>query len=303
MLKIDEIKSYLDSNQVNYTFRGKDNLTILNYCPLNMLKDNCITWVRDTNNYDISIFDNYENLLVVCNNDVQMNEKSRVNYIFTDNPHSIYFSLLNNFFNKNQQENETNIYNNSIVETEKIGKNVQIGHFCYIGKEVVIEDNVVIKNNVSIEGKVKIGKDTVIYAGVVIGMDGYGYYDDINNNHVRVPHLGGVIIGDNVEIGSNTCIAKGCLGDTIINDDVKIDNLCHIAHNVMIGKRSKIIALTMLGGSSIIGEDVWVAPCSAVKNQVLVGNDSLVGMGAVVTKNVESSTIVAGVPAKLLKNK
>lgn len=300
MLKIDEIKTYLDANQVNYAFRGKDNLTILNYCPLNMLKDNCITWVRDTSNYDISIFDNYENLLVVCN-DIEVNEKSGVNYIVTDNPHSIYFSILDKYFNKHKKDNEINICNNSIIETKNIGKNVQIGHFCYVGKEVVIEDNVVIKNNVSIEGKVKIGKNTVIYSGVVIGMDGYGYYDDINDNHVRVPHLGGIIIGDNVEIGSNTCIAKGCLGDTVINDDVKIDNLCHIAHNVVIGKRSKIIALTMLGGSSIIGEDVWVAPGSMIKNQAEIGDNSLIGMGAVVTKNVDKGVVVAGVPAKRLR--
>lgn len=301
MLNIKKIIAYLDYNQVKYTFSGNTELVINNYCPLNILKNNSITWIRDVKNYDLSVLDDYENLLVVCTNTEI--KKSKVNYIFTENPHSVFFSLLAKFFNEQQKEYNSNLISNSVVETKNIGKNVQIGHFCHIGEDVIIEDNVVIKNNVSIEGKVKIGKGTIIYSGVVIGMDGYGYYDDINNIHIRVPHLGGVIIGSNVEIGSNTCIAKGCLGDTVINDDVKIDNLCHIAHNVVIGKRSKIIALSMLAGSSVIGEDVWVAPCSAVKNQVTVGDNSLVGMGSVVTKDVESNAIVVGVPAKLLKAK
>lgn len=300
MLSIKEIITYLYENKVNYTFKGSDNLTINSYCPINMLKDNCITWIRDVRSYNISILDDYENLLVVCN-DAEIDNMGRVSYIFTDDPHSVFFSLLTKFFCK-QQGNKSNISSNAVVETDKIGDNVRIGHYCYIGKDVIIDDNVEIKNNVTIDGKVRIGKNTVIYSGAVIGMDGYGYYNDINSNHIRVPHLGGVIIGDNVEVGSNTCISRGCLGDTIINDDVKIDNLCHIAHNVVIGKRSKIIALTMLAGSSIIGDDVWVAPCSAIKNQVTVGSNSLIGMGAVVTKDVEPNVIVAGVPAKALKN-
>jgi UDP-3-O-[3-hydroxymyristoyl] glucosamine N-acyltransferase len=299
MLRIKEIITYLDEKNVNYSFHGNLESQIESFCPLNMLRNSCITWVRDINNYDISEFIAYENLLIISNT-AKANSTPNVNYIITDNPHSIFFSILNEFFIEQQV---INTYNNSVVETKNIGTNVKIGQFCYIGPEVVIEDNVIIKNNVSIEGRVKIGKNTLIYSGVVIGMDGYAYYEDVNGNNARVPHLGGVLIGKNVEIGSNTCIAKGCLGDTIICDDVKIDNLCHIAHNVVIGKRSKIIALSMLAGSSIIGEDVWVAPCSAIKNQVTIGNNSLVGMGAVVTKDVVDNTVVAGVPAKLLRNK
>lgn len=301
MYNIKAIFTYLDENQVSYSFSGISDFMVESYCPLNMLKNNSITWIRDVNNYDLSILDGYENLLVVCNN-IEFKEVTKTNFIFTDNPHSVYFSLLSKFF-VDEHEHNSVIRSNSVIETEKVGQNVQIGNFCYIGKDVILDDEVIIKNNVTINGKVKIGKNTIIDSGVVIGMDGYGFYDDINNYHVRVPHLGGVIIGDNVEIGANTCIAKGCLGDTIINDDVKIDNLCHIAHNVVIGKRSKIIALTMLAGSSVIGEDVWVAPCSAIKNQVTVGDNSIIGLGAVVIKDVKSNTIVAGVPAKLVNTK
>lgn len=299
MMGIKEIITYLEEKKVRYIFQGDEDIYIEGFCPLNALKNSSITWVRDISSFDTSEFLSYDQLLVVCNK-AEVEKYLNVNYIFTDDPHSVFFSILNHFFN---QSMPAKVYRNSVVETNNIGSNVTIGEFCYIGPEVDINDNVVIKNNVSIEGKVKIGKNTVIYSGAVIGMDGYAYYKDIDGHNARVPHLGGIQIGDNVEIGSNTCIAKGCLGDTIISDQVKIDNLCHIAHNVFIGKRSNIIALSMLAGSSIIGEDVWVAPCSAVKNQVSVGDNSLVGMGAVVTKNVDDNSIVAGVPAKFLRNK
>lgn len=300
MLNIKSIISYLDNHQVNYTYHGIEELNINGFCPLNNLKSNSMTWIRDVNSYNVSLLYDINNLLVICNQ-VDNPNTLNGNFILTDNPHSVYFSLLSEFFDTRQ----TRIleHSNSVIESKSIGKNVSIGHFCYIGKDVIIEDNVTIHNNVSIDGKIHIGKNSIIYSGVVIGMDGYGYFDDVDNNHKRVPHLGGVMIGENVEIGANTCIAKGCLGDTIISDDVKIDNLCHIAHNVFIGKRSKIIALSMLAGSSVIGEDVWVAPCSAVKNQVVVGDNSLVGLGAVVLKNVEPNTVVAGVPAKALGSK
>lgn len=302
MVCIKDILNYLDENNVTYTYIGNIELIVDTYCPLNRLKDNCITWIRDIDSYNIYLLNAFKNLLVVCNYPKVISSLDG-NYIITDNPHSIFFSILSKFFCNNQFDTIIEERNNSVIKTLEIGKNVTIGNFCYIGKDVSIEDNVIIKNNVSIDGKVKIGKNTVIYSGVIIGEDGFGYYDDINNCHLRAPHLGGVIVGENVEIGANTCIAKGCLGDTIINDNVKIDNLCHIAHNVIIGKNSKITAMSMLAGSSVIGEDVWVAPCSAIKNQVVVGNNSLIGIGAVVINNIDENTIVAGVPAKFLKSK
>jgi UDP-3-O-[3-hydroxymyristoyl] glucosamine N-acyltransferase len=208
---------------------------------------------------------------------------------------------MSKFF-KSEQYNSF-ISPNSVIETIDFGKNVYIGHNCYIDKNVSIGDNVVIKNNVTIEGKVKIGNNTTIFSGVVIGSDGFGYYQDNNGINTKVSHYGGVIIGDNVEIGANTCIDRGTLDDTIIENNVKIDNLCHIAHNVIIRENSLVIALSMLGGSSVLERNSYVAPGVMVMNQLTVGENSLVGMGAVVIKNVEKNKIVAGVPAKVIKEK
>jgi len=117
-----------------------------------------------------------------------------------------------------------------------------------------------------------------------------------------LPHIGNVLIYDKVEIGNNTCIDRAVLGSTIIHENVKIDNLVHIAHGVVIQENSLIIAHAMIGGSAEIGKNVWIAPGALIINKGKVEDDSVVGMGAVVIKKVDKRAIVAGNPAKFLKN-
>jgi UDP-3-O-[3-hydroxymyristoyl] glucosamine N-acyltransferase len=135
----------------------------------------------------------------------------------------------------------------------------------------------------------------------VIGSDGYGYQRNENLIFEKFPHMGGVIIEDNVDIGSNTCVDRGALGNTIIKEGAKIDNLVHIAHNVVIGRHCAIIANAMLGGSVVIADYSWVAPSASILNQVSIGKKVTVGMAAVVTKNIPDGETWAGVPAKPLK--
>lgn len=297
-MKIREILQYLDSKKVNFVFHGNSESEIMGFCPITDLKTNSITWARSLDNPNLVDVCNVENLLLVLPEIVS--DLGMSNLIATENPHSVYFSILEHFFANKIME--TSIAYTAVVESTNIGMNISIGHHSYIGKNVIIGNDVTIHNNVSITGSVTIGDNTVIYSGVDIGVDGYGYFTDVEGNHKRVPHLGGVKIGNDVEIGANTCIARGCLGDTIIHDGVKIDNLCHIAHNVEIGRNSKVIALSLIAGSCVIGEDVWIAPGSMIKNQVIVGDKSLVGMGSVVTKNVPENKVVAGVPAKIIRD-
>ncbi len=151
-----------------------------------------------------------------------------------------------------------------------------------------------------IEGPVVIGYKSIIHSGTIIGTDGFGYFME-QDQYRKIPHFGGVWIGKYVEIGANTCIDRGTLDDTMIEDGVKIDNLCHIAHNVQIGKNSLIIACSLLGGSCRIGKGGYVAPGAIVKNQVTVGENSVIGMGAVVTKDIRAGVIAAGIPARVLR--
>ena len=111
------------------------------------------------------------------------------------------------------------------------------------------------------------------------------------------------MLGNNVDIGANTCIDRGTIEDTIIGDYSKIDNLCHIAHNVVIESNVFVIAQSMIGGSVLLKNDSYVAPGSIIMNQITIGNSSLVGMGAVVTKDVEDEKVVAGIPAKVIRER
>jgi UDP-3-O-[3-hydroxymyristoyl] glucosamine N-acyltransferase len=150
----------------------------------------------------------------------------------------------------------------------------------------------------TIHKDVKIGKNVIVKPYAVIGFDGFGfrYEQGVLGNF---PHYGTVVLKDNVYIGSSTCVDRGTLGDTIIGEGTKIDNLCHIAHNVIAGKNCRIIAHAVLCGSVVLGDNVWVSPGAVIRDGVTVGDNVVVGLGSVVTKNIPSNVVVIGVPAKV----
>ena len=119
----------------------------------------------------------------------------------------------------------------------------------------------------------------------------------MNKEFEKFPHIGGVVIEDDVEIGANACIDKGTLGDTIIRKGSKLDNFVHIAHNVTIGQHTAVIAHAMIGGSTVIGNYSWIAPSVVIRDGLNIGNNVLVGLGAVVTKNIPDNETWAGIPA------
>lgn len=219
--------------------------------------------------------------------------------VLVNKPRLWFMRCMNVFF---PQRPEVGIH-----PTAVIGKNCQIGKDVYIGSYVSIDDGAVIGSgtkiysNVSIRNLVKIGKNVTIKAGCAIGGDGFGYERNDEGLLEKFPHVGGVVIEDNVEIGSNTCVDRGTLSDTIIGKGTKIDNLVHVAHNVVIGKHCAIIALAMIGGGAKICDGAWVAPTACIRDGIVIGKQSLVGMGAVVTKNVDDGDVVIGVPAKSIK--
>jgi UDP-3-O-[3-hydroxymyristoyl] glucosamine N-acyltransferase len=220
-------------------------------------------------------------------------------FIASDNPKQDVVALYAAVFLADGASAESFIHPTAVVsEHVTIGEHVHIGAHVSIEGHVVIGDRCRIGAGTVIKTDITLGNDVVMGANNVLGGDGFGYVkNETTGTYDLFPHLGGIIIGNNVHIGNNTCIDRGSLKDTIIHHGVKIDNLVHIAHNVNIGANSLIIACSMIAGSVVIGENCWVAPCSTIRNAIEIGDNSTTGMGSVVTKSVAANQVVTGSPA------
>jgi UDP-3-O-[3-hydroxymyristoyl] glucosamine N-acyltransferase len=180
----------------------------------------------------------------------------------------------------------------------EIGSGVTIGHFAVVEAGVVVGDGVHLDHHVVLKSGVVVGARSRVGNHTAIGGAGFGFEVDDDGKPLRIGHRGGVVIGDDVEIGQHCSIAQGTIEPTRIASHVKIDDCVFIAHNVQVGEAAFIIACSEISGSVRIGARAWVSPAVAVINKVDIGDDALVGIGAVVVKDVDANTIVAGVPAK-----
>lgn len=212
--------------------------------------------------------------------------------ICVENP-ELYFYSLHEFLYSN-----TEFYKKYDFE-RVIGKN------CNIAVSAVIEDGVIIGDNVTIGANTVIKRGTIIKDNVIIGCnstigsEGFQLITLKNAAPLHITHDGRCLISSNVYIGDNTCVCNSLFeGYTYIGEDVKIDNLVHIAHNIRVEKNAVITAHVAICGSSVVEEGAWIAPNASIINRVIVGKYSKVGMGSVVTKDVEPYSVVYGSPAK-----
>jgi len=299
IVSIKDILSFLSDEKLKHEFIGDCSCNIFGFCPVSIIKPGCLTWIRNIDSFNLSKLKKSDSLLIVTDKIPSGFDVKGYNFIFTCDPKAVYFELLKQFFPP--PVSAAGIAPTSVVETKNIGRNVSIGHNCYICEDVMIGDNVIIKHNVVIDCPAYIGNDCLIESGAIIGPVGFGYYTINDKKPGKVPEYGGVKIGERVSIGANTCIARGTLSDTVIGNDTKIDNLCHIAHNAHIGARCYIIALSMVAGSTVIGDDVYIAPGAMIMDNITIGGNSMVGMGAVVAKSVEPNKIIVTPPARVIK--
>lgn len=203
-----------------------------------------------------------------------------------DDPRYTFFTLQNNvalaFIEKNKKANNIHV-------SSKIHRSAFVESF-----NVVIGKNTVIEPNVSIFSDVVIGDNCIIRAGAVIGTEGFEF-KKTTKGVLGVKHDGKVIIGNNVNIGSNSTICKGfSYRDTKIGNDTKIDNLVQISHCVHIGERCLLPASIMIAGSVSIEDDVWVGPGVCISSQLKIKSGSSITLGSVVMRNVLENQIVTG---------
>lgn len=166
-----------------------------------------------------------------------------------------------------------------------IKKNCKIGEHCHLHSNVVLYENTILENKI------------VLHSGVIAGSDGFGYLRDRGEIY-KFPQLGTVVIEDNVEIGANTTIDRGSLGCTIIGAGTKIDNLCHIAHNVKIGKNVIMAAQCGIAGSTVIGDNVTMSGQVAVIDNITIGQNVSIGGQSGIIGDIKENAAIWGTPAR-----
>ncbi len=260
-----------------------------------------------------------------------------ISTIEVERPRLAFMKLLNAFYVGPDAPRE--IHPTAVIEpTAKIGKNVSIGANVYISNNAEIGDNTVLKPNVYIGKEAKIGSDCLFHPGVNIGdfvqvgnrciihhgaslgADGFSFVTESPNNIeqarkegaikeanaevkvFKIPSLGAVTVGDDVEIGANTTIDRGTIENTIIGDQTKIDNLVMIGHNCKIGKACTIVSQVGIAGSCIIGDRVVIAGQAGLKDHVEIGDDSIILAKAGITKSFPKKSVVMGAPGVLRKD-
>ncbi len=188
-----------------------------------------------------------------------------------------------------------------IGENVTIDKGVIIEPFVFLGDNIWIKQGSIVKSGVRGVRNTQIGKNCIIRENSVIGGNGFGIEKDELGNNRRLPHLGGVIVGDNVEIGALNTICSGTISATIVENYVKTDDHVHVAHNDHIKENTIITAGTIVSGSVTLGKSVWMGPNSTIINGVELGDEVFSGIGSVITKSFNEKQTIAGNPARKIE--
>lgn len=231
--------------------------------------------------------------------------------IINKNPYFSYAQFLSEFYLDKKPNDElpsTAIDKSAIIGKNTkiafgavVGKNVMIGDNCYIGANTVINDNCQIGNNCTINSLVVIsycvmGNNVIIHNGAKIGQDGFGFVP-YEGKLYKILQLGIVEINDDVEIGANTCIDRGALGNTVIGKQVKIDNLVQIAHNVVISEGAVIAGCAGIAGSTKIGKFVQIGGSANIAGHITVGDGARIAGGSGIGQDVPAGQVMGGYPA------
>ncbi|MEY3984307.1 MAG: hypothetical protein RL160_1866, partial [Bacteroidota bacterium] len=294
MIEVQQLLKLINYEDVE----GAQDRRITSVTPLDShyYAEHSLTWVSDKN---LEKLRDVDQGAVVCPSGSPA-IFPQVTYIRAKNPRLVFSKIQRLLFPTEQRH--------MIASTACIMQHVRIAEHVCIEHHVVIEEGcdigpgTVIGAGTVIRQGTRIGRNVTIGSNCSIGGPGFGYEKNEHGVFERINHSGHVVIGNYVEIGSNTCIDRAVIGATEIGDHCKIDNLVHIAHGVKIGRNSVIIANSMIAGSTTIGDEVWVAPSAAVLNKLTIADGAVLGMGSVIIRDVLEGEVVAGNPGKLLRN-
>lgn len=269
-------------------------------------KSNTTMFITKKVEHLVENLNNVDDCLVFLENGINLSDslKEKHCFMFSANPQLEYARFATRFAEQKMTQEASWGY--ELTDGQYyLGKNCKIGRNAYIepgvliGHDVVIGDNAVILAGSVIKNAV-IGDNFLCNERAVVGAFGFTMAEDEDGNKIRIPSLGRVVIGNNVEIGACCNVAMGSCGDTVFEDFVKLDALVHIAHDVYLHKNTELTAGAVLGGFANLGAKAYLGLNSTIKNRIELGKNCIIGMGAAVVKPVPDSCTVAGNPARPL---
>jgi UDP-3-O-[3-hydroxymyristoyl] glucosamine N-acyltransferase len=224
--------------------------------------------------------------------------RKRGSYIVAEQPY-VYFALLTQFWKqKNSPKGVGSVHPSAIVDaTAIIDATAVVGPLCVVEAGARIGANTVLKSRVTVGENCVVGQNCILHAGVVIGADGFGFAPQKSSQGVtwvKIEQLGAVKIGNDVEIGANTCVDRGALHDTVIEDGVKLDNLIQIGHNVRIGQHTVIAAATAVAGSTEIGAHCMIGGCVSIAGHLSIAPHTEISGASVVTHSIRKAGTYTG---------
>lgn len=294
------MKKYFEISVNKYVPDSK--LKVYRPASLDHPKDEAVMFVTEKFMKYASALNKCKNCLVFWPQNIKIPDEIREKHEFclVKEPHKEYcrFYAENEITYLPKKEDGDMVDGTFFAKGAVIGKGCKIFQGAYIGSEVTIGDNVYIGAGVKLLGEVSIGNNVVIRENTVIGADGLSTDRDENGKALTMPQFGGVVIEDDVQIGALTVIGRGAIDNTIIKRGSKIDNSCFISHNVVIGEDAFVVGETIMFGSSSLGDQGFISGNSTIRDGRHIGTKAKIGMGSVVTKNVDDGQIVKGNPAK-----
>src|SRR5210317_69619 len=300
------------ADQINGTIVGDRDIDILNISKIEEGSKGSLTFLANPK-YTEFIYTTKASVAIVSS-DFEPTEKIDLTLIKVKDPYSSFTTILE-LFNKDLSNRKGISQLTVIDKSSKISDSSFIGSFSSVGENSIIGENCVIENQVFIGNNVEVGNGCKFYPGVkilddtiigqnciihsstTIGSDGFGFAPNDDGSFKKIPQTGNVVIGDNVEIGSNSTIDRATLGSTIISDGVKLDNQIQIAHNVEIGENTAIAAQSGIAGSTKIGKNCMIGGQVGIIGHIKIGDNVKIQAQAGVTSDIESNSRVTGTPA------
>ena len=300
------------ADQLNGTVVGNRDVDINTLSKIEEGKKGSLTFLANPK-YTEFIYSTDASATIVSN-DFEPTEKITTTLIKVKDPYSSFTTILE-LFNDDKSKRSGISDKSDIDKSSTISKSSYVGSYTTIGKNSIVGDNCVIDNQVFIGDNVKIGNNCKIYPGTKIlndtiignsciihsscsiGSDGFGFAPNDDGTYKKIPQTGNVVIGNNVEIGSNSTVDRATIGSTIINDGVKLDNQIQIAHNVEIGENTAIAAQSGIAGSTKIGKNCMIGGQVGIIGHLKIGDNVKIQAQAGVTSNIESNARITGTPA------